>query len=151
MADSAAEVAFGQATRALDGQGADLASIRGHLNLVVTAGGIAATFLGSQASGHRWSFWIAALAFGAIAVLTILVYWPVAFAYDFDGYEDVGTYVDSDPPWAPDKMMRELAIHATDDYQDNRHVLDMLYNDQSLALALFGVEVAGLLAHLAWD
>lgn len=145
---SAAEIAYREAVRALEGQANDLENIRSHVNVTLSAGGIAAAFLGSQAAGHGVAFWIAVVAFAGVAAVAIRVYWPVEFAWDFNGYELVSSYVDSDPPMSDDAVMRDLAVHATDDHAANRECLEKLYNRQSLALMLFGVEVIALLIHL---
>lgn len=144
--NSAAEIAYEQTLSALDGQAVDLANIRGHMNIILTASGIAATFLGAQTTHrHGWPFLVAGAAFAVIVAVTIAVYWPVSWVESNDGYALVADYVDAEPPWTADAVMRELAIHATDDYRQNRQVLDRLFNLQSLALVFFGVEMLGLL------
>jgi hypothetical protein len=37
-------------------------------------------------------------------------------------------------------MMRELAVHGADDYDENQGVLNQLWTVQSAAFAAFGVE-----------
>lgn len=69
----------------------------------------------------------------------------MTLASDFDGYELVSTYVDSNPPRTDEFVMRELAIHAADDYRDNRERLNRLFTLQSFALLAFGIEVGALL------
>ena len=120
VANSAAEIAFEQVMRGVDGQAWDLASIRRHLNIILTAGGLAAAFLGAGSVDRGWSFWLSVVAFGLIALITIRVYWPVDWFYDFDGYELINEYVDTDPSWSAEQMARELTIHAAEKYLDNR-------------------------------
>lgn len=95
------------------------------------------------------AFWIAVGAFGSAAAATIGAYWPVSFAWDFNGYELVNTYVDADPKQSDDFVMRELAVHAADDYRENQIRLNRLFTLQSFALLAFGVEVGALLVNLA--
>ena len=51
-----------------------IASIRGNVNIVLSAGGLAAAFLGSRSAASGWPFWVAVAAFALIALLTIVVY-----------------------------------------------------------------------------
>src|SRR5262245_66512627 len=102
MASTAAEITFKQVMRGVDGQAQELATIRSTVSIVLSAGGLAAAFLGARGDGHGWAFWVAVAAFALIAMLTIVVYWPVNWFYDFDGYELVNEYVDADPPWEPE-------------------------------------------------
>jgi hypothetical protein len=148
---SPAEIAYREAMRSLDGQAQDLTSVRGHLSIVVSAAGIAAAFLGAQADGRGPAFWIAAGAFALIAVLTVLVYRPVDFPWGFDGFKLVADYVDPSPRPDPEFVMRELAIHAAENYEINKTTLDRLWRLQSWAFLLFVVEVIALLANLALE
>lgn len=148
---SSAEIAYREAMRSLDGQAQDLSSVRGHLSIVVTAAGIAAAFLGAQADGHGPAFWVAAVAFVLIAVLTVLVYRPVDFPWGFGGHQLVAEYVDPVPQPDAEFVMRELAIHAGDDYQINKKTLDRLWKLQSWAFSIFVVEVLALLSNLALE
>ena len=77
------------------------------------------------------------------------MYWPVDWFYDFDGYELINEYVDTDPSWSAEQMARELTIHAAEKYLDNRRALDRLYNYESTALVLFGIEVLTLYASIS--
>jgi hypothetical protein len=144
-----AEIAYREAVRSLEGQARDLENIRSHVSITLSAGGIAAAFLGALTKAHGPAFWVAVAAFGLAAVATIIAYWPVTFAWDFDGYELVSNYVDRKPPATEDFVMRELAVHAADDYGENRQRLNRLFTLQSFALLAFGVEVGALLINLA--
>jgi hypothetical protein len=146
---SPAEIAYRESVRSLEGQAQDLESIRSHVNLVLSAGGITAAFFGTQADGKGFAFWLGVIAFAAIAATTVWAYWPIEFAWDFDGYKMINAYVDAEPPATDDFVVRELAVHATDDYRENRRRLDRLYALQSFALLAFGVEVVALLVNLA--
>lgn len=148
---SPAEIAYREAVRALEGQGQDLEATRSHVSLVLSAAGIAAVFLGIQSGPHGVAFGVAIAAFSAVALMTILVYWPIDFAWDFDGYQLVGAYVDQDPPLSDDFVMRELAVHASDGYRANRERLNRLFTLQSVALVAFGFEVAALLVNLVLE
>ena len=66
----------------------------------------------------------------------------------FHGHDLVTTYVDSDPKWEPDAMMRELAVHAGTDYDKNRKHLDRLVWQRRWVLIFLGVEVLALLVNL---
>jgi hypothetical protein len=147
---SPAEISYHEAVRSLEGQSRDLEAIRSHVSLVLSASGIAIALLGSEV-GRGTAFWVAVAAFATIAMVTIRVFWPIDFAADFDGYDLVNTYVDQEPALEDDEVMREIAIHAADDYLQNRDQLDRLFNLQSLALLAFAIEIAGLLAGLALE
>jgi hypothetical protein len=146
---SPAEIAYREAVRALEGQAQDLENIRTHVSIVLTAGGVAIAFFASQHPGRGDAFVVAAAAFGVIAVMTVCAYWPITFAWDFNAYDLVTTYVDCDPPCDGDFAMRELAIHAGDDYLANRPGLTRLHILQMVALVAFGTEAIALLYHLA--
>jgi len=146
---STAEIAYRESVRALQGEAQDLENIRSHVSLVLSAGGVSAAFLGALNHQRGIAFWLAVGAFAVIAVATVVVYWPVSFPWDFDGYQLVATYVDAKPPAADDFVMRELALHAAADYQENRATLNRLFTFQSVALAAFGLEVGALLLNLA--
>lgn len=137
--------------RSLDGQIQDLSSIREHLGIVISAAGIAAAFLGGQAEGRGPGFWVAVAAFALIAILAVLVYRPVAFPSDFDGYKLVAEYVDPTPRAEADFVMRELAVHAADNHRANRQTLDRLWQLQSLAFLFFAAEVIALLTNMALE
>jgi hypothetical protein len=146
---SVAEIAYRESVRALEGEAQDLENIRSHVSLALSAGGVSAAFLGALNHQRGYAFWLAVLAFAVIAIATVVVYWPVSFPWDFDGYQLVATYVDANPPATDDFVMRELALHAAADYQENRATLNRLFTFQSVALAAFGLEVGALLLNLA--
>jgi hypothetical protein len=145
------EIAYREAVRALEGQAQDLENYRSHTNIVLTAGGVAIAVFATQRPNAGDSFIVAAAAFGVIAIMTVVAYWAVQFAWDFDAYDLVNTYVDAEPPVGEEYMMRELAVHAGDDYLANRGRLDRLRVAQSIALLAFVAEVLSLLYHLAWE
>jgi hypothetical protein len=146
---SRAEIAFHEVVRGLEGQAQDLAAIRGHVNLALSAGALSAAFIGGVTDDHGIFFWVAVAAFAFLALATIWVYRPVEFQYSFDGYRLVQTYVDADQPPTEDFMMRELAVHGADDYSENKAVLNQLWTVQSAAFAGFGVEIVALVLNLA--
>ncbi len=124
-------------------------SLRSHVSIALSAAGIAAAFLGSQADGRGPGFWAAVSAFTLLALVTVLVYRPVDFLLDFDGYKLVSEYVDPDPQPDSDFVMRELAVHAADNHRVNKTTLERLWRLQSIALLLFGAEVVALLVNIA--
>ena len=65
--------------------------------------------------------------------MTVIAYWGIEFAWDFDAYGLITTYVDATPQATPEFMMRELAVHAGDDYVSNMKRLGKLYLIQSIA------------------
>jgi hypothetical protein len=146
---SRAEIAFHEVVRGLEGQAQDLAAIRAHVSVALTAGALSAAFIGGVTDDHGIFFWVAVAAFVFLAFATIRVYWPVEFQYSFDGYELVQTYVDARHPRTEDFMMRELAVHGMDDYNDNLIALNRLWTWQSAALAGFGAEIVALVLNLA--
>ncbi len=91
---SPAEIAYRESVRSLEGHAQDLENIRSHVSIMVSAGGIAAAFLGAQTRVHGAGFWVAVGAFALVAAATVIAYWPVTFSWDFDGYEMVRNYVD---------------------------------------------------------
>ncbi len=95
------------------------------------------------------AFWVGVVAFAVIVGLAIKVYWPVSFAWDFNGYRLVNDFVDAEKDG--EVMMRDLAIWAEDDYTKNRTTLATLYRLQSGAFLAFGLEVLALAVHLAVD
>jgi hypothetical protein len=105
---------------------------------------------GGPSTTSEGSHWLAVGAFAVIAMATVVVNWPVSFPWDFDGYQLVGTYVDANPPAAEDFVMRELALHAAADSQENRATRNRLFPFPSIALAAFGLEVGAHLLPLAW-
>lgn len=91
------EIAYQESMRSLDGQARDLASVRAHVSIALSAAGIAAAFLGAQADGRGPASWIAAATFALLALVTVLVYRPVDFPWGFDGHKLVTEYVDAKP------------------------------------------------------
>jgi hypothetical protein len=148
---SPAEVAYRASVRALDGQGRDLTTIRSHVSLTLSTGGLAAVFLGSLAHGQGPAFWVGLAMFVVLALLTIRVHWPADFVGDFDGSQLVTDYVDQEPLLDDDLVMRDLAVHASADYEDNRRTLERLWTLQSIALLAFGVEILALLVNAALE
>jgi hypothetical protein len=88
-------------------------------------------------------------AFGLIAGMTVVGYWPIEFAWDFNAYSLVSNYVDAGLD--DDEGMRELAVHAGDDYETNRPKLNRLHHVQQIALVAFALEAGALLFHLALE
>jgi hypothetical protein len=146
---SPSEIAFREVIRGLEGQAVDLAAIRAHVSLALSAGALSAAFIGGATSDHGFFFWVAVAVFALLAVATIWVYWPVDFQYSFNGFRLVQTYVDANPLPTEDFMMRELAVHGTDDYNANQGVLNRLWSIQSVAFVLFGVEIVALVLNVA--
>jgi hypothetical protein len=143
---TSAEIAYREAIRSLDGQGLDLESIRTRVGQTLAAGGVAAAFLGGQNIDRGPFFWIAVGAFAALALATVGIYRGVSFKWDRDTHDLVNTYVDKSVD--ADLMMRELTVHIGDDYNENRAVLDDLFDRQSWALLAFGIEVLALMINL---
>jgi hypothetical protein len=148
---SVEEIAYRESVRALDGQARDLENVRSHVSMVLTAGGVGIAFFASQHPGRGDAFIIGAGAFTVVALTAVLAYRAITFAWDFDTYDLVNTYVDADPPRAEAFMMRELAVHAGDDYLANKKRLDRLQGIQSIALLAFGAEVLALTFHLGLE
>lgn len=148
---SPAEIAYREAVRALEGQSQDLENIRSHVSLALSAGGLTAAFLGGLADERGMFFWVAVAAFAVVVGMTIRVYWPVEFPWDFDAHNLVQNYVDRHSQVTDDEMMRALAIYAGDAYQQNRRTLDGwvgLWGAQTVALVAFGTESLALLINL---
>jgi hypothetical protein len=106
------EIAYREAVRALEGQATDLENIRSHINMALTAGGVGIAFFASQHPSRGDAFIFGAIAFAVVAIMTVIAYWGIKFAWDFDAYDLVNTYVDVVPQRSEEFMMRELAVHA---------------------------------------
>jgi membrane protein implicated in regulation of membrane protease activity len=74
---SRAEIAFREVVRGLEGQAQDLAAIRAHVSLALSAGALSAAFIGGVTDDHGIFFWLAVAAFVYLALATIWVYRPV--------------------------------------------------------------------------
>ena len=83
--------------------------------------------------------------------MAVVAYWGITFAWDFDAYDLVTNYVDCNPPRTEEFMMRELAVHAGDDYVENKAPLDRLQIVQSVALLAFGAEVLAVMYHVGLE
>ena len=143
------EIAYREAVRSLEGQARDLENIRTHLSIVLTAGGVAIAFFASQHPGTGDGFTAAACAFGLIAAMSVVAYWPITFAWDFNAYDLVAIFVDARVD--EKTTTRGLAVSAGDDYEFNRPRLNRLHHVQQVALVAFGLEVTALLFHLALE
>jgi hypothetical protein len=143
------EIAYTDALRALDGQTIDLQNIRAHVNLALTAGGVAAAFLAAQRDDLRWPLIIAVTAFVAIAVLAVLVHLSVNnWSYDFAMDNDIPQLV-GDSSISVEEMQLRLALKARCGHTVNKAHLDWRWWVQNVALILFAVEVLALLLNLA--
>ncbi len=147
---STAKIAYNDLIRGLNGQAADLESIRSHVNIALSAGGVAAAFLLGQSSTNGWLIGVAVGAFGMIALVAGYSYFSVrAFVYDFVGRELVANYVDRAS--SPDEMLRELVILGEQGYKKNRVELNRRWLAHNLALAAFILEIVALLVHFSFD
>ena len=147
---STAEIAYDDLVRGLNGQAADLETIRSHVNIALTASGVAAAFLLGQSSTNGWLIGVAVGAFGVIALVAGFIYMSVqAFVYDFVERDLVSTYVDRHV--GADDTLRQLAILGKQGYQTNRTKLNHRWWAHNVALLAFVVEIAALLVHFGVD
>lgn len=89
---SPAEIAYNDLIRGLNGQATDLESIRSHVNIALTAGGISAAIFANKAAGSI-AIDVALGAFAVIAIVVGFLYWSVrAFKYDLVATNILSTY-----------------------------------------------------------
>jgi hypothetical protein len=146
---TAAQPAYNEIVRGLQGQATDLESIRSHVNLALSAGGVAAAFLAANRHSSGPFFWVAVASFAVMALVSVRIYWPVAFWYDFVDQQLSTAYIGSGKD--ADSMFSDLSILGEQRYTANRVALTWRWHLQNIAFIAFGLEVAGLLLHLAAD
>lgn len=146
---TSAEPAYNEIVRGLQGQATDLDSIRSHVNLALSAGGVAAAFLAANTQSSGPFFWIAVVSFAVMALVSVRIYWPVDFWYDFVDQQLTTAYIKVEKD--ADSMFSDLSDVGEQRYTANRAALTWRWHLQNIAFIAFGLEVAGLLLHLAAD
>lgn len=141
------EVVFAELLRGIEGQVTDLSNTRAYAGVAFSAGGVAAALLVTDTTHHSWLFWLAVGAFALVAILTVRVYWPVEFGYDYGADNLVARFVMTRA--TPKATLRSLCQLAQEDYTFNRPVLDQAFWFQRGALAFFVVEVIALVLNFA--
>jgi len=163
MSESAAELAYAEAVRGLDGQAVDLENIRSHVNVAVSAGGLAAAVLATQSSAEGWAFWIGIAAFVLLIVCAVTVFRPVQ-PFRYSAFEDVdarrgggseGTglsaRVEADPRLTREELVLEVATKAEAGFWRNKQQLDCRWTCHNVALVALVAEVSAFLVHAAVD
>ena len=139
------KVAYEEAVRALSEQQAVIESFRSRAGLLFSAAAITTSFLGAQAlhgGGAALVTWLALIAFGGVAALSLALLWPYIWQTTMDPHEIVATYIESEHPAAIDSLHRELTHHMHASYLQNREGLNLLAVLFQLASGLLVLEIA---------
>jgi hypothetical protein len=139
------KVAYDEAVRALSEQQAEIDSYRTRGGMLLSAAAITTSFLGAQALREGESSfvaWLALLAFGGVAALSLARLWPYVWQVTMDPLEVVAIYVKSDHPAAAEALHRELIHHMHASYLRNREGLDLLAVLFQIASGLLAMEIA---------
>lgn len=145
-------IAFDEARRALDAQEKSLEAIRTRMgtmfSVAAAAGGIAAGVIADRASRvdtvGAIGLIVAGLAFLAVAIALVIVWWPVDVTFNVDAGVLVGDYVEGTPPAAVAEIRRELALHHSNHLQANRNRIDTRLRAFSIASIALATEVLAL-------
>jgi hypothetical protein len=139
------KVAYDEAVRALSEQQAEIDSFRTRGGMLLSAAAITTSFLGAQAlqRGHSSLFaWLALMAFGGVAALSLALLWPCVWQVTMDPLEVVAIHVKSEHPVATEALHRELIHNMHAGYLRNREGLDLLAVLFQIASGLSALEIA---------
>lgn len=113
--------------------------------MVLSAAAITTSFLGAQAlqRGHSSFFaWLALIAFGGVAALSLALLWPYVWQVTMDPLRVVEIHVDSEHPAALEALHRELIHNLHTGYLRNREGLDFLAVLLQIASGMLALEIA---------
>jgi hypothetical protein len=139
------KVAYDEAVRALSEQQAEIDSFRTRGGMLLSAAAITTSFLGAQSlqdGNSNLPAWLALMAFGGVAALSLALLWPYVWQVTLDPLEVVAVYVKSEHPAAGEALHRELIQHMHAGYLRNREGLDLLAVLFQIASGLLALEIA---------
>jgi hypothetical protein len=139
------KVAYEEAVRALTEQHAVIESFRNRAGLLFSAAAITTSFLGAQALRGGESplvAWLAFIAFGAVAALSLALLWPYVWQTTMNPHEIVAIYIESEHPAAIDSLHRELLHYMHASYLQNQEGLNLLAVLFQVASGLLVLEIA---------
>jgi hypothetical protein len=117
------KVAYDEAVRALSEQQAVIESFRTRAGLLFSSAAIAASFLGSQAlrgGDPSLASWLALLCFVAVAAASLAILWPRRWEGKANPRDLIETYIESEQPTPIEDLHRDLSLHMSDSYLENR-------------------------------
>lgn len=131
------ELAYREATRALEQQSASLEGLRSRAGLLLSAAALVAGFLGPAALPSPWVVWLPALGGGlflAATVLSVFVLLPITCWHSVTSTKKLLTdYIESERPATVPELHRSLAWHMEEDWDRNEGKL--ILRNRLLALA----------------
>lgn len=139
------KVAYDEAVRALSEQQAEIDSFRTRGGMLLSAAAITTSLLGSRSlEGGDSSLlaWLALMAFGGVAALSLALLWPYAWQVTMDPLEVVAIHVKSEGAVASEALHRGLIHHMHTSYLRNREGLDLLAVLFQIASGLLALEIA---------
>jgi hypothetical protein len=138
------EIAYAEAVRAMSEQVGVIDSFRARAGLLLSSAAVTTSFLASQAlrgGETRAVAWLALLAFGGVATLSLAILWPRRWEFTVrsgalsradDGAERAVT---------PAELYRSMSSHLDRSQEENRGTLNNLALLFELASSLLAIEV----------
>jgi len=147
------ELAYEAGLRAVEEQADLLRETRDRAGSLMTAAAVAGALAASLGLGDRAvdidhaggvGVVVAIVGFIAVAVTTVMVWWPVGGVFVHDAGVIVGSYVEGDPPLQLPEVHRELALWLGKEAVSNRHLLTVKLRRFNVGLASLLTEIVGL-------
>jgi hypothetical protein len=142
-------LALAEARRALDHQANDVSGLRTRMTNLVSAGGLAAAFIGGLALRGEAPFtivtWFGVGAFAALFLVAIWALWPRQLTF-VQRADDLVQWAEEGDPLA--SMERDVALYTRRHYRSNAKRLDSMTRLYMCALILLLAEILLLLIDL---
>ena len=152
--DSAYQLAYEEARRALDEQQRAVFELRSRAGQLIAGAAIATSFFGGQAlHGHIHPVgWIAIACFVALSLAVLVILWPRRdWEFNLSPAEFIRIYVEpaGDQPMSLPSIHRDLALHMGNSAQQNRRQLRWLTSAFRVGALLLVAEVVAWVIVLA--
>ena len=137
-------VAYDEAVRALSEQQVVIESVRSRTGLLLSAAAITTSFLGAQAlrvGDLGPPVWLAMAGFGGVALVSLAILWPRRWEFTPGPGEVIDAYIDADEPLSVEALHRDLSLHMSSSYSENRIGLGQLAVFFQVASCLLTAEV----------
>lgn len=138
------KVAYDEATRALSEQRAELASIRTHAGMLLSAAAITTSFLGAQAVADGSlgvAGWAALAGFAAVAAISLAILRPHRWRYSVSAAELIDGYIEGETAVPIEVLRRTLALHMHSSYMENWRGIGLLSRLFEIASGMLMIEV----------
>jgi len=144
--ETAYQLAYQEAERAITQQAGALEAIRGRAGTLLAVAALATSFLGGLVLGEKAPegrlSWAAVVAFVGVVALTLFILLPTpGWRFALSARTLIGDYIEADDPASVATMYRELALHLERYFDGNAARMKRRYVAFIVASALLGADI----------